>query len=91
MIELLKNPQNRKYIYGIVTALIPILVATGLILPGISDLIVALVAAVLGLGSSALATANTHPDDDTRKSTDVDSQYEAGDSTDEADRIPEGR
>lgn len=84
MLEKLKDPNVRKYIYGIVTALIPLLVASGLIIPGVSEMVVALAAAVLGLGASALATANTHPEDGIRKSTAVESSHEVGEPTAEA-------
>ena len=50
MIEKLKDPKIRKYIYQVISALIPVLIVFGVMVPGQSELILALVAALLGLG-----------------------------------------
>ena len=53
------DPLVRRYLYGVVLAFIPILVLFGLISPESVQLWLNLAAAVLGLGTTALATANT--------------------------------
>lgn len=53
----LMTPEVRTWIYSIATASIALLVALGYLADGIDTHILNLVAAVLGLGSSALATA----------------------------------
>lgn len=53
-------PENqRAYIYRVCVALIPILVAAGIVAGGDAQLWLGLAAAVLGVGSAGLATANT--------------------------------
>lgn len=59
MIKWFHDPLHRKYVYNVVAALIPILIATGFLVPGVSDLVLVAVAAVLGLGSAGLASVNT--------------------------------
>lgn len=54
----LKNPKNRDYIYGVLRALIPLLVASGFLVPGFDEMIMALIAAALGLGVNELAKHN---------------------------------
>lgn len=59
------KPDNRKTVYNVITALIPILVLTGVMVPGLSDLVLVLAAAVLGVGGTAMASVNTgakHPE-----------------------------
>lgn len=53
------SEKTRAYIYRIFTALIPIIVALDLAIPGTPEMWLTLVAAVLGLGSSTLASVNT--------------------------------
>lgn len=53
------NPQTRKYVYGIVAAVIPLLVIFGVVAEDQVQLYLTLAAAVLGFGSSALAAPNT--------------------------------
>jgi hypothetical protein len=53
------DPTIRKYLYGVVLAMIPVLVAFGLISPDQVQLWLNLAAAVLGLGTTVLAAANT--------------------------------
>lgn len=62
MINTLKDPKTRAYIYRVVSALVPLLILTGVMVPGISEAVLFLVAAVLGVGASGLAVANTHPE-----------------------------
>ena len=84
MLTKLKDPMVRKYIYSVATALIPMLVIAGVMVPGWSEVTLALVAALLGLGTTTLAGANTpKPLEEQaelaeRKSTDVDSEHELG-------------
>ncbi|MDQ0735167.1 hypothetical protein [Arthrobacter agilis] len=58
---IIADPAIRKWIYGIVTALIPILVIFGVIGPDESQAWLNLAAAVLGLGAAGLAFPNTPP------------------------------
>lgn len=53
------TPQVRKYIYGIVLAALPLLVTFGLLDDGTAGQVALIAAAVLGVGESALALANT--------------------------------
>ncbi|MGP3708477.1 phage holin [Gordonia paraffinivorans] len=53
------TPAQRRWLYAIVTALVPILVVYGIIDSSTVPLWIALAAAVLGTGT---AFANTHPD-----------------------------
>ena len=54
------DPKVRKYIYGVSVPLIALLVGLGYVDEGTSALILTLVGAVLGVGTSTLAAANTH-------------------------------
>lgn len=53
------DPKVRKYIYGVSIPLIALLVGLGYVDEGTSALILTLVGAVLGVGTSTLAVANT--------------------------------
>ena len=55
------SQQHRTYIYGIVIAAIPILVAAGFIAPDDAQLWLNLAAALLGLGAAGLAKPNSNP------------------------------
>jgi len=55
----LKDPAVRRYIYTVVAALIPILLITGWLQDDWVTPILNAVAAILGLGSTALALPNT--------------------------------
>ena len=55
----IKDPAIRRYVYGIVMAAIPILLLVGLITPDYVQPILNAAAAVLGLGTAALARPNT--------------------------------
>lgn len=52
------KPQTRKYIYTIVIAVMPILVTLGLLTDQLGSQIVNAIAALLAIGSSALAHRN---------------------------------
>ena len=52
------NPKNRTIVYNVIRALIPLLVASGFLVPGFDEMIMALVAAALGLGVNELAKRN---------------------------------
>ena len=56
---------RRAYIYRVVLALWAVLIAVGVVDDSISTEVLGAVAAVLGVGATGLATANTstHPDD----------------------------
>lgn len=60
---------QRKWVYGIVIAALPVLAAYGILGPDHAPMWVALAAAVLGVSSSSLAAANvgTPPEDYTGK------------------------
>lgn len=57
--RIIKNPEVRKYIYVVAIATIPLLVAYGIINEKDVDNITVFIGAVLGLGTTALAVANT--------------------------------
>ncbi len=56
---------RRAYIYRVVLALWAVLIAVGVVDDSISTEVLGAIAAVLGVGATGLATANTstHPDD----------------------------
>jgi hypothetical protein len=55
----IKDPALRRYIYGVVAAVIPLLLLVGLITPDAVAPILNAAAALLGLGTAALALPNT--------------------------------
>jgi hypothetical protein len=55
----IKDPQTRRYIYGVVLALIPLAQFARLIPDDAAPLIVNVVTAVLGVGVAGLALPNT--------------------------------
>ena len=59
--RIILDPKIRAYIYGISIPLIALLVGLGVVTDGTAGLILNLVAAVLGVGTSTLAVANTPP------------------------------
>ena len=52
------TPQHRKYVYSITIALMPILVTLGLLTDQLGSQILNAIAAILAIGSSALAHKN---------------------------------
>lgn len=62
--RIILDPKTRAYIYGISIPLIALLVGLGVVADGTAGLILNLVAAVLGVGTSTLAVANTPPRED---------------------------
>lgn len=56
MLEL--KPNTRKWIYGIVAALVPLLVTLGSLSDSVGQQILNIVAACLAIGGSSLAIAN---------------------------------
>lgn len=52
------TPQTRKWLYSIVGVTVPLLVTLGIISDSVAGHIVAIAAAVLGLGTSFMARAN---------------------------------
>ena len=59
----IKNPATRKWIYGIVAAVIPVLVILGVLTTEDTQVWLNLAAAILGLGAAGLAVPNTPPAD----------------------------
>jgi uncharacterized membrane protein len=57
------KPATRKWIYGIIAALVPLLVTLGYVTPELSKELLAIAAAVLTVGGSALAIRNV-PDEE---------------------------
>ncbi|WP_258933179.1 hypothetical protein [Nesterenkonia pannonica] len=57
--RIITDRTKRKYIYGIVLAVLPLLVAYGIFDEGTSGTVALIAAAVLGVGESSLALANT--------------------------------
>lgn len=58
----IQDPAVRRYVYGVVAAVIPILLLVGLITPDAVTPILNAAAAILGLGTAALALPNTPKD-----------------------------
>jgi hypothetical protein len=56
-------PATRKWIYGIIAALVPLLVALGSVSSEIGQQLLNVTAAVLAVGGSALAIKNVPTDD----------------------------
>jgi hypothetical protein len=56
-------PQTRKWIYGIIAALVPLLVTIGSLSEPLAGQILGVAAAVLTVGGSALAIKNVPTDD----------------------------
>ena len=59
--RIILDPKTRAYIYGVSIPLIALLVGLGYLTDGTAGLVLNLVAAVLGVGTSTLAVANTPP------------------------------
>lgn len=59
MNNIIKNPDTRKYIYGILAAAVPLAISCGLVSGSDAILWLALAAAILGAGANALASQNT--------------------------------
>lgn len=55
----LADPSHRKYLYNIAKALVPILIISGVLLPGTETLILAFIGALLGFAAPQLASSNT--------------------------------
>jgi hypothetical protein len=55
----IKDPEVRKWIYGIIVAVIPLLVINGLLSNEEASQYLFLAAAILGLGGAGLALPNT--------------------------------
>lgn len=58
VVDWFRNPDTRKWIYGIVRSLIPILLLVGWIVPEMSEPLLFLAAALLGLGGVEVASRN---------------------------------
>lgn len=57
--RIIAQPQTRAWIYAVSIPLLALLVGLGIVTEGTSGLVLDLVAAVLGVGTSALAAANS--------------------------------
>lgn len=55
------TPQIRTYLYGVITAAMPLLISLGLFTEGVAKDVTFLVAAVLGMGANIMAAANVTP------------------------------
>ena len=55
----IKNPATRRYLYGIATAVVPLLVGLGVVGADDGILWLAVVGAILGMGATSLAAVNT--------------------------------
>ncbi|MGQ4553254.1 phage holin [Dermabacteraceae bacterium CCM 9519] len=53
------DPRTRRYLYRVCSAAIPLLIAAGYLAHEQAGLVLALLAAVLGIGAPSLAAANT--------------------------------
>lgn len=62
--KIITQPKTRAYIYGVSIPLIALLVGLGYLTDGTAGLVLNLVAAVLGVGTSTLAVANTPAKDE---------------------------
>lgn len=87
MLNYLKNPEVRKYIYSVTSAVIPLLVVCGVALPpGVAESLLTLLAAILGFGAPLLARVNTPIGDGVEKDElidAVDSVHELGSDSDQ--------
>lgn len=61
--RIIASPKVRAYIYGVSIPVLALLVGLGIVTDGTAGLILDVCAAVLGVGTSALAVANTPPSD----------------------------
>lgn len=52
------TPETRRYIYGIVTAASPLIIAAGLASEGTVQQVLLVIAAILGIATPSLAVAN---------------------------------
>lgn len=57
--KFIPSPRFRAWLYGVVAAVLVVLVAVGVLAPDVSNPILAVVGAVLGIGTSTLALVNT--------------------------------
>lgn len=56
------NMRRRAWLYGVVTALVPLLVAIGMLTGDIAEKILQVAAAILAVGGSSMALSNLTPD-----------------------------
>jgi len=61
--DFLSLPKNRTYLYQVLKALVPILIVSGVILPGTETLILTFIGAVLGFAGNELAARNPTPEE----------------------------
>ena len=62
--RLIADPRTRRHLYTIAAAIVPLLVAYGVLTDSTASLWLGLAGAVLGTGAPILAAANTPPADD---------------------------
>lgn len=55
---MIQNPETRRWIYGIIAALVPLLVTLGTLTDEVAGQLLNILAAVLTVGGSTLAIAN---------------------------------
>ena len=58
------KPATRKWIYGIIAALVPLMVTLGYLSPELSRDLLSIAAAILTVGGSALAIKNVPSEED---------------------------
>lgn len=64
MIENFWTAKRRAWLYGVATAIVPVLTAYGLVTPDLGGKWLSVIAAVLAVGSSSLALKNVTPDEE---------------------------
>jgi len=55
--------KRRSYVYSVALALVPMLVAVGMLTGDVAQLVLNVIAALLAIGSGSMALANLTPDD----------------------------
>lgn len=71
---MIQNPETRRWIYGIVAALVPLLVTLGTLTDDVARQLLNILAAVLTVGSSTLAIANVPQTDPAQNAHQVDGE-----------------
>ena len=61
---LIHNPRTRKYLYGVLAAVVPLLIVLDILTEEVAGHVLLIAAAVLGVGGPALAVANVGDEDE---------------------------
>lgn len=67
---------RRRQVYQVAVALVPLLIAIGFLTPDIAQLVLNVVAALLGVGAGTLALTNLTPDNVWKIAVEVDDEKE---------------